>query len=69
MFTIPDATLTIASSTEVVTAWVPEFLPVIYLALGMVVVVGTILFVSRKLSGGARAILGGKRRGGRRRRR
>jgi len=62
LFAIPDSATTISGTATQVTAYVAEYLPVIYLTLAMVVVVGTILFVSRKLSGGARSILGGKRR-------
>jgi len=62
LFTIPDSANMIASSSAVVSAWTPEFLPVIYLSLAITVVVGSILFLSRKLSGGAKGILGGRRR-------
>lgn len=68
LFAIPDSGTTITAVGTQVTAYVAEFLPAIYLSVAMVVVVGTILFVTRKVSGGARAILGGKRRGRGRRR-
>lgn len=68
LFAIPDQTATIAGAQSLVTSWVPEFLPVIYLTLGVVVVVGTIMLVKSKLGGGISKILGGKRKSRRGRR-
>ena len=69
LFTIPSSTTMISEAQTVVTAWVPEFLPVIYLTLGVVVVVGTIMLVKSKLGGGIAKILGTRGRRSRRGRR
>jgi len=69
LFAIPDSTATIAGAQSLVTSWVPEFLPVIYLTLGVVVVVGTIMLVKSKLGGGIAKILGARGRRSRRGRR
>ena len=68
LFAIPDSTQTIAGAQSLVTSWVPEFLPVIYLTLGVVVVVGTIMLVKSKLGRGIAKILGGGKRRARARR-
>jgi len=69
LFTIPSSTTMISEAQTVVTAWVPEFLPVIYLTLGVVVVVGTIMLVKSKLGRGIAKILGARSRRSRRGRR
>ena len=66
LFAIPDQASIITTTTPIVTAFVAEFLPVIYLSLGILVFVGTILYVKMVLNSGASKVLGGKR--GRRRR-
>jgi len=69
LFAIPDSTTTITGAQDLVTAWVPQFLPVIYLTLGVVVVVGTIMLVKSKLGRGIAKILGARGRRSRRGRR
>jgi len=58
LFAIPDSATTISATASQVTAYVAEYLPVIYLGLAMVVVLGTIAFVSRKLKSAPKRLLG-----------
>lgn len=64
LFALPSSSTMISESQSVVTSWLPEFLPVIYVVLGLTVVVGTILFIRKKFGGAIAKILGV--RGGRR---
>ena len=62
LFAIPDPATTITATDAVTVLWVAEFLPVIYLSLGILVFVGTILYVKKVLNSGASKVLGGRRR-------
>jgi len=62
LFAIPDSATTISATSAVVTPWLEQYLPVVSFVLAITVVVMTIRFLSRKLSGGAKGVLGGRRR-------
>lgn len=69
LFTIPDATTTITAVGAYSTTWFTEFLPVVYLIVGVAVAALAIRFLARVVKGGAKGVLGSGRRGRRRGRR
>jgi len=66
MFDVPLASAIVASSTEYSTTWFTEFLPFLYVVVGIAAAVALLMFLRKKI-GGAVARMGGGRRGRRRR--
>jgi len=52
----PTGAEVIASSTEYATSWGTQFLPIIYLVVGLTVAIVAIRFVTRKTKGAIKAI-------------
>jgi len=45
LFTIPAATTTIAQMSEYTVPWFNEFLPIVYVSLGVFVAMGILIFI------------------------
>jgi len=68
LFTVPTAANVIASSTEYSSSLFTEFLPLLYVAVGVTAAVVLLIFLKKWITGGTKRAMGGGRRGGRRRR-
>jgi len=68
LFTVPTAANVVSSSTEYASTLFTEFLPLLYVAVGITAAVVLILYIRKWITGGTRRAMGGGRRGGRRRR-
>jgi len=68
IITLPTAAEIISSTTAYSGSFFTEFLPLIYLAVGIAFAVLAVLWIRRTVTGGASRMFGG-RRGGRGRRR
>lgn len=68
LFTLPDASTTLNSTGAYSAPTFTAFLPVAYIVLGFMIGALVVKVVIRAVSGGAKRVLGGGRRGGRRRR-
>jgi len=68
-FTIPDASTVVSSSTDYASTLTTEFLPVLYVVVGIVAAVMLVKFLKKQIAGGIRgaAGVGGRRGRGRRR--
>lgn len=58
MFTLPSASTIVASTTAYSTTLTTEFLPVIYLVLGLVVAVALVKYIRRSVGKGIRKVTG-----------
>jgi len=65
--TLPDASTILASTTAYSSTLFTDFMPLMYLAIGILVAVLAVLWVKRSVAGGVSKLFGG-RRGGKRRR-
>jgi len=68
-FSIPSITDIVATTTPIIALMLTSLLPIIYFALAILIAVGAALFIRKKIGGGIRSVLGGRRRGRGRRRR
>jgi len=66
-FTVPTAANVIASSSEYASSVTTEFLPLLYLAVGIMAAVMLIKYLRGRLNGGIKNVAGGRRGRGRRR--
>jgi len=66
MFDVPLASEIIASSTEYSTSWFTEFLPFLYVVVGIAAAVALLMFLRKKLGRAISSMGGGKGRGRRR---
>lgn len=69
LFTLPDPSVVITSTSVWSVPFFTEFLPIIYVSIGLLVMALGIRWLGRTIKGGARGVLGGSRRRGRGRRR
>lgn len=67
LISFPTAAVIVSSSTEYATTWFAQFLPLLYVVVGVAVAVGAIMFIRRKVGGGVSRALGSRGRGRRRR--
>jgi len=65
--TMPDASAILSGTTAYSGAMFTDFLPLIYLAVGILVAVLAVLWVKKSVSGGVSKLFGG-RKGGRKKR-
>ena len=68
IFTVPTAASVITSSTEYAGSLATEFLPLLYVVVGIAAAVGLVMFLRKKIGGSVRQVTGGGRRGRGRRR-
>lgn len=66
IITVPDASTILSSTTAYSGTLFTDFMPLMYLAIGVTVAVLAVLWVKRVVAGGAGRLFGGKRRGRRR---
>lgn len=69
LFAMPTSSAIISDAQGVVTAWVPEFMALVGLVVGIAVFVGTIMLLRKKIGGAVAKIFGVRRGRGRGRRR
>jgi len=68
-FTVPDSANVIASSTDYASSFTTEFLPLIWVVVGITAAVVLVRFLMKLIRGGIKGAAGHGKRGGRRRRR
>jgi len=62
IITLPDASTILASTTAYSGTLFTEFMPLMYLAIGVLVAVLAVLWVKRSVAGGVSKLFGGGRR-------
>jgi len=61
LFTVPDAASIVSSSTEYASTLFTEFLPVLYVVIGIAAAVGLVMFLRGKIGRGVKKVTGGRR--------
>ena len=56
LFTVPDSATIVSNTSDIVAVWVPQYMPVVYWMLGIVVFTGAIILIARSLINGAHKV-------------
>lgn len=67
LFTVPAASSVITSSTEYASNIFTEFLPLLYVVVGIAAAIGLIMFLRKMIAGAVTKVTRGRRSGGKRR--